>query len=229
MRLFTLLCGLVALTTGALFAQGGMMPGADNGSTVMLNTDKALFVFRNAALVKYDLPTLKPNLVLPLIPTPEAPAEGADGAARMKYYTELAKVRTPALLLAREKSLLLVMGDAFYRISQETLQIEAQADMKTPEAAGAPATTMMRATEPVPNYLLEGTTLYLVRSKELLTLNVMDGKIQSRQALPKELQPLQMGGFRGTRGGENGNRGGGQGGGGAAGGGAAGGGAAQPR
>ena len=78
--------------------------------------------------------------------------------------------------------------------------------LAAPVEPGAPAARA--AARPVPGYILDGTTLFLMRAKEELAINITDGTVIARVALPTELQPVNMGGGR-RNGGGGGNGGGG--------------------
>ena len=219
-----LVMSLVLLfAAGALFAQtaaGTTQAGPNEGGTVMVNTPKGLFVMREGVLAKYDLATLKQEKELELFGAPPAaPAADADRETRTKYFTEIARRAAPALLIPKENSLLLVIGDHFASISQDTLKVEVTGDLtplvKPTETAGGMGFGMR--SESAPGYLLTGNTLYLMRGTEILAVSITTGKVLVRSALPKELQPTQMnfggmGGMGGGRG-NRGNRGGGGGGG----------------
>lgn len=217
MRRLFLLLAMFVLAAGSLFAQGiggGMTPGAGQGGTILVNTTKGLFALRNGTLAKYNATTLKQVQELSLFgAAPEAPADATDRAAMMKYYTDLQRRQAPAIMIAKDDSLLVVIGDGFARINQETLKPEATATLTAPGATTDAATpAAARITEPTPGYTLSGDTLFLMRGTELIAITVTDGKILSRVTLPKELQPVQMFGGRGGAGGGAGGAGGGRGG-----------------
>jgi uncharacterized membrane protein YgcG len=134
-----------------------------------------------------------------------------------------------AAMIPKDNSLLIIIGDRFGRFNQDTLAVEAKADLTNPTPAPEAENGRPRQ-EPAPGYALVENTLYLLRGTEMLALSITDGKILNRSALPKELEALQFnffgGGNRGNMGG-GGNRGGGNRGG--AGGGENGGGAAAPQ
>ena len=201
-----LLASLCMLAMCGLFAQApGPVVGANTGGSVLLSTPKALFVLRAGVLGRLNPTTLATEKVFQLFgPAPEPPAQGSDRAAMQKYFEELQRRNAPALLLAKDNALLIVVGDGFARLNQDTLKVEATADLRAPEEASAG-----RGTREAPGYLLQGNTLLLLRGKEMLSLSITDGKILARAPLPKELQPLQMQ-FNVTRGGGD-NRGGGDG------------------
>ncbi|MHB9133023.1 MAG: hypothetical protein ACYDBB_18300 [Armatimonadota bacterium] len=205
---------------GPLFAQG-MGGNGGVGATNMLMTDKGLFVLRSGMLVKYDAAALKQAGEIELFgPAPAAPAENADRAARQKYNAEIARRLAPAIMLVKDNWLLIVIGDGFTRISQDTLKPEATGSLlpeKAPAADAAPGAApgggrgMFGAAEQVSGYLLVDNTLYLARSKELLAVDIMAGKVASRIDLPKGFQLTMLGGFGNFGGGirNGGNRGGG--------------------
>jgi len=201
---------ILLLAAGAIFAQGfgGGMPMG--GNTLMVNTPKGLYALRAGVLAKFNPTTLKTDQVFELfgaMPTP--PAAGADRTAMQTYFTELQRRNAPPIMLVKDDSLIVVIGDSFGRFNQDTLKAEATANLAAPGAA-APAAGGRTRGEGEPGYLLVNNTLFLMRGTELLSINVTDGKILARTALPKELQPQQMNfpmGGGGNRGG--GNRGGG--------------------
>jgi hypothetical protein len=222
MRLLSVLLGL--LLCGALFAQapagGGRTTTMDTG-TLMVNTAKGLFVLRAGVLAKFSVPALKQQLMMQVWgPMPAAPADFSDREATSKYFTEMQRRLAPALLLAKDNSILVVVGDGFLRVNQDTLKTEAMTDLRDPAAAPADANAgggnrfggFGRQNEPSLGYLLADTTLYLMRAKEMVAINITDGKILARTPLDKELQGIAftMPNFGGNRGGNGGgNRGGG--------------------
>jgi hypothetical protein len=185
---------LLLLAASALFAQT-----AQNGGTIMVNTPKGLFALRAGVLARLAPATLKVDKEMKLFgEMPALPAEGADSAARMKYYEELQKRNAPALMLVKDASLLVIIGDGFARINQETLATEKALSLKDPKEVVDPNQRFRQ--EPVPGYLLVGDTLFLMRSKEVMSINVTEGKIITRQPLPPELQTVQPN-YQGNRGG----------------------------
>jgi len=198
------------LAAGALLAQGpggGPMGGGFDSQTLLVNTPKGLFALRSGVLAKYDITTLKAQQVFELFgPMPAPPAQGADRTAWGTYFAEMARRNAPAVMFARDNSLIVIVGDGFAKISQDTLKVELSADLRPADAAAAEPGRGFR--EPTPGYLVVGNTLYLMRGKEMLSVALTDGKVQ-RTPLPKELQPQQAN-FRGDGGNrEGGNRGGG--------------------
>lgn len=187
---------LLVLATGILFAQGfgGGMPGGNSGNTLLVNSPKGLFALRAGVLAKFDAATLKSALVFELFgPMPERPTDNNNRDAMQKYVTELQRRMAPPIMLVKDDALLVVIGDGFARINQDTLKVEATADLSPPGApVAADAGRGFRNTDIVPGYLLVNNTLFLMRGTELLSLSVTDGKILARTPLPKELQPLQL-------------------------------------
>jgi hypothetical protein len=201
------------LAATAVFAQGmgGRVPmgGDDGGDTLMLQTNKGLFALRSGVLAKYTVNPLKQAEVLQLFgPAPEMPPDATDRTAMQKYATEMQRRRAPAIMLSQDNALLLIVGDGFARINQDTLEVEAVADLRPAAPAGGDgtATTGARRPEPAPGYLLDKHTLYLVRNTEILALSITDGKILSRLPLPKEMQRAQGGPFTGGARGADGER-----------------------
>lgn len=217
-RLLVMGIGLL-LATGSLFAQGfGGMMGGSTGNTIMVNTTKGLFALREGVLAKIDPATMQSGKIFQLFgPAPTAPADNTDRAAQQKYYAELQRRMAPAIMIAKDSSLIIVIGDGFARIDQETLKVEATGDLSSADkTADTTAGGGMRMMEPAPGYLLVGDKLCLMRSKEMLSVSITDGKILARAPLPKELQPIPFN-FGGRGGFGGGNRGGGNRGGGAGG------------
>lgn len=198
----TILVFLALLLGGALFAQV-----APNGGALMVNTPKGIFALRSGVLARIAPATLKVEKVMQIYGAmPEPPAQGADRDTIQKYYSEVSKRNAPAILLVKDGDLLLVTGDIFARINQDTLKVEATANLKDPAETTDPNQRGFRQ-EPVPGYLLVNTTLYLMKSKEILSVEITDGKL-TRQPLPAQLQPAQVnymsGGNRGPGGGRTG-------------------------
>lgn len=177
---------MVLFASGALFAQG--FGPATGGNTVMVDTTKGLYVLRNAVLAKFNATTLKQegNELELFGKAPEPPADPTDRVAMQKYFTDLQPFQAPAIMFAKDNALILVIGDGFARINQDTLKPEVATKLST---AGA-ATETTRA-EAAPSYLLVENTLYLMRGKTLVSVNIKDGKSLAVE-LPKELQTLQL-------------------------------------
>lgn len=212
MRMWMMLSAVLLLATGALFAQGfGGMSEA-----IMLNTPKGLFALKAGVLVKYNLAPLKQvqqqNLFGAL---PTRPGQDAGQDAWQKYSTDMQKRNAPAVMIAKDNSLLLVIGDVFARYNMDTLAPEASGSLRSPTAPAADdGGRGFRMQEPAPGYLLVANTLYLMRSREMVAVNIVDGKVLDRTDLPEEMQPQQMFGGNRFNFGGGGNRGGGGGGGG---------------
>jgi len=234
MKYFMTMTLTLLLAAGALFAQRPNNMGGSNVTTIMLKTDKGVFALRSGVLVKYDAITLKQIAeyqIFGAAPTmPERPADMTDQTAvqawrtdMQTYNTTMQKRQGSALMIPTKDSLLIVIGDGFGRIDQDTLKPEAKASLLpvTPAAdpnapAATPVAPVRPTVEPVPGYVLDGNTLYLMRAKEVMSINITDGTIIARTALPVELQAAGQNNMFNPGGGRNG-------GGGAAGGGAGGG------
>lgn len=185
MRTMLVMC--VLLLAGALFAQNT----AQYGGTAAVNTPKGLFMLRGGVLGKINTATMKVEKEMALFGAmPAAPAEGADNAARMAYFAELGKRNAPALLLVKDNSLLVIIGDGFARINQDTLTTEKPLSLKDPNEVVDPNQRGFRQ-EPVPGYTMVGDTLFLIRSKEAMAIDVKEGKIITRAPLPADMQPAQ--------------------------------------
>jgi len=214
MRFLSLMMLALLLTSGALWAQGmgGLLGGTS--AAVMVNTDKGLFALRNGVLAKYDVATLKQTGTYPLFGAlPDAPKVTTDVKAMQDYQTDVQRRQAPAIMLVKDDMLLIVIGDAFARVNQETMKMEASADLKAPVKPADTTTAqptqpvMRRVYEPAPTALVAGTTLFLMKNTELLAIAIADGKV-TRTDLPKEMQPIQMpNGWNGFR--NNGGRPGG--------------------
>jgi len=198
---------MLLLAAGSLLAQGfgGGMPGGNIGNTLMVNTPKGLFALRSGVLARFNATTLKTEQVFELFgPMPQRPADNNNRDAMQAYFTELQRRNAPPIMLVKDNALLIVIGDGFARLDQDTLKVEATGDLRAP---GAGADGRGRG-EGAPGYLLVNNTLFLMRGTEMLSISVTDGKVLTRSPLPKELQPQQFdfrmggpGGYRGPGGG----------------------------
>lgn len=198
MRYFILMVGLM-LASIPLLAQGfGRMPMMNMGgaNTVMVSSTKGLFALRNGVIVKYTISPFQQAQELQLFgAAPQAPTDTTDQAAMQKYYADVQRRVASAIMLVKDNSLLVVIGDGFARINQDTLVVEATGDLRTQDAVDGIAATgrnPMALAEGVGSYLLVDNTLYLMRGTEMLAISITDGKA-THVALPKELQPMQMG------------------------------------
>ena len=203
------------LASGALFAQGftfnlngtnlfNTLQGGANSNTILLKTDNGLFALRSAVLVKYDATTLQQLGEFQIFgPAPEMPTMDAENpdvqdyvTALQNYFKDQQKRQGPALMIASKDSLLVVIGNGFGRINQQTMKLEAKASLLPPTATppnggdqqAPPILQFLAPAEPTPGYVLAGTTLYLMRGKEVLAINTTDGTILARTSLPAELQ-----------------------------------------
>ncbi|HEX2948122.1 MAG TPA: hypothetical protein VHV83_00890 [Armatimonadota bacterium] len=197
MRYFILMVGLM-LASIPLLAQGfGRMPmmNMGGGNTVMVSSTKGLFALRNGVIVKYTISPFQQAQELQLFgAAPQAPTDTTDQAAMQKYYADVQRRVASAIMLVKDNSLLVVIGDGFARINQDTLAVEATGDLRSQEAIDGIATTgrnAMALAEGAVSYLLVDNTLYLMRGTEMLAISITDGKA-THVALPKELQPMQM-------------------------------------
>ena len=211
MRYLMLVVIGLSLAVTPLLAQdfgGGMFAGGAGGGSNVVGTSQGLFVLRNGVLAKYDLANLKAPQVFELFgPAPTMPADATDRTAVQAYMTDMQRRTAPGLLLAHDASLLVIVGNGFARISQSTLDVEATADLTPPaDAATTAAATQGRRMPDSVTAQLQGENLYLIRSREVVALNVKTGAILSRVALPEEMQPRSFGA---PGGGGGGNRGGG--------------------
>ncbi|MHB0939025.1 MAG: hypothetical protein ACYDCO_24720 [Armatimonadota bacterium] len=189
---------MLLLAAGALLAQGPGGGGMQaSGDTLMVTTPKGLFVLRNGVLGKFDPATLKPLQTMALYgELPAQPANNADREAWRVYNAEIQKRMAPPLLLEKDSSLIIVIGDDFARIDQETLEFQTL-DLRGPNAPAPAGGRGFR--QDAPDYLLVKDTLYLMKGTEILSVDIANVKVLARGPLPKELQPLQFnfGGFGG--------------------------------
>ncbi len=205
-RYLPVVMAAVIASASCLFAQiymGGTLREGAVGSTQMVYSSHGLFVLRTGVLAKYDPQTLQEVQVFELFgPAPKLPEDSTDRAGVQTYLGEMQRRMAPALMLTHEDSLLIIVGNGFARIDQETLKVAATADFTMPEEGeGTELGRGLRRVEPAPTYLLVGQTIYLTRSNEVLALDVTEGEILGRTPLPEEMQPAPMSGFMGMRGG----------------------------
>lgn len=210
MKKLLLLCALLVVSTLCVLAQGPGGGRSSGGSdTLMVNTPKGLFVLRGGALARFDMITLKQLGVLELLGAmPAPPADQNDRNAMMVWYGEFNKRRAPAVIIPKDNSLLIILGEDFVRISQDTLAVEAQASLAAPKKEGDAPQQGFRMPQ-TPGTLLVGDLLYVINGTEIISINTLNGKIIQRKDVPKEMLPVQM--PNNTRGGGNnggGNRGG---------------------
>ncbi len=206
MRYLPVVIVAVILSASCLFAQiymGDMPREGSVGSTQMVYSSHGLLVLRTGVLAKYNPQTLQEVQVFELFgPAPESPEDSTDRAGQQAYFAEMQRRMAPALMLTHEDSLLIIVGNGFARIDQETLKVEATADLTMPEEGeGTESGRDLSWAQPAPTYLLVGQTIYLTRSNEVLALDVTEGKILGRTPLPEEMQSAPMSGFMGMRGG----------------------------
>ncbi len=199
MRTMLVMC-LLLVAASMLFAQNA----APANGTAVVSTPKGIFTLRGGVLAKMNTASMKADKEMALfgaVQTP--PAEGADNATRMAYYAELSKRNAPALLLVKDNSLLVIIGDGYARISQDTLTTEKAISIKDPNEPAADANQRGFRQDPVPGYVVVGDTLFLIRAREALSINTKDTAIITRAPLPASLQPAQNTPGRGPGGGGN--------------------------
>lgn len=183
---------LLTLALGA-FAQaiGPMMAGRNDA--VMLGTEQGLFVLKSGTLAKLDPATLMPAMPpFELFGAMPAQPAGGDQEAWQAYMKAMLQRTAPALLIPHGKDLLVVIGENFARIDQETFGLAVGVSFAR-EGAEQP---MVFRPEPVPQYVVLGDVLYLLRDTETIAINIEDGKLLARTPLPPSMQirPATAGG-----------------------------------
>ncbi len=169
-------------------AQGPLWPGA-SAHGALVATEHGLFVLRAGTLARMDPQQLTPALPpLELFgPMPEPP-QGNDPAAWQAYAKAQLLRLTPGVLIPCHEDLLVVIGEHFARIDQQTFEVKVGVSFAREGAAPeAP-----RLASP-PLYHLDGDTLYLLRDTEMLAINIQDGRLHNRAPLPPALQGRAMG------------------------------------
>ena len=201
MKQIVTLFAMLLLAGSALYAQGGGGGAFNMGArsnTLLVNTDEGLFVMRSGVIAKFDVETLQVKHEYPLFGAmPQPPADRTDRAAMTAYNTDIQRRNAPAVMLAVKESLLVLIGDNFARINQKTFEIEATGTLAAADAPAAPGGVMAFLGEPAPTTLLEDDILYIVRQREMISLDITNGTVLARMALPADMLPRQQGVGRG--------------------------------
>ena len=168
---------------------GAMMRGT------VLYTDMGLFALRGGVLLKIDPKTMQvQGDALELFgPAPKFPEKTyqEDPGAFTAYYAEVNQRLAPAIMLVKDRMLLVVIGTKFVRVNMDTMKIEVNRDFRNdndtdPGPVGVSAVPLA--------YELHGKTLYLLRLREMVALNTDDGA-NVHTPLPelmiKQLNPYQ--------------------------------------
>jgi hypothetical protein len=181
-------------------------------------TPDGVFVIRNGVVAKFAVglgTAAGTKELFPALPEPPKLSEAPTPEEReaMGKWMGLLAERTAAFsVLAREKMLYLVVGTKFFRVNQQTLAVEAQADlMPAPEGLRRGVNTE------APLLKLDGGVLYVLSGQAFIAVDAQTGAVQTRMTLPKEMFPTANIGNV-MRGGNNGPGGGNRNGGGGAGG-----------
>jgi hypothetical protein len=166
----------------------------------MKATDNNLFMLIGATLFKYDT-ALKQQGMLNLI---EPPTE-TDVSERSPMPPMPMPMPMPGVMLvagtAGSQSLVILLGDQFFRVDAESLSIKAQAmlpapeppkDMPNPrhvEGFDRPCPPMVMHMAPPAGLELHGDKLYVLRANMLCAINIKDGSIVGQTKLPEPEKP----------------------------------------
>jgi hypothetical protein len=179
-----------------------MYNAGGNRATQVEATPAGLFVLREAVLARMDLKLQQQQTLELFGPMPEMPkAQVAqpDGApfqqvanpAFQKWFAEGAKRRAPAVMLVDGERLLIVIGDAFFNVNTRTLMVDAKCDLAAQDDLAQQEG--IRAFLPLmpPILKVQGDTLFVVRERDVVSVDVKAGKALNRLALPKAMVPEQ--------------------------------------
>ena len=217
MRKLLMLLGVIVLSSIALLAQGqggaprtfpgggqGGFPGGGGGTrgggmfmnrgssgATVVSTAYGLFVLDNGVLAKYDNQTLKLRGQLELFQggpkRPEGdPSQNPD--AWRNFAQEASRRSGQGVMIAKEGSLLIIQGDMFVRVKQQTMEKAATANLAPKASASGASSRGASSFGFRPGYTLVNNTLYVVEPTEVLSVDTITGKILSRSELPKSMQ-----------------------------------------
>jgi len=198
---FILILALAVAALGAVGIQGTTgANGSANGIGAMLRgtvlySDAGLFALRGGVLVKIDPKTMQvQGDALELLgPFPQFPEKTyqEDPGAFTAYYAEVNQRLAPAIMLLKDRMLLVVIGTNFFRVNLNTMKVEVKSSFAGPNDAGGSAGG---PGNPPPAYELHDNILYLLRIREMVAVNITNGDA-ARVALPepmiKQLNPYQ--------------------------------------
>ena len=158
-------------------------------------TPQGVFVLRAGILAKFDPQTLTPQGTLELFaPVPAQPTMPQNPTAQDRqvmrdWMMAMMPRMAPAIMLLNGDMLLIVQGNNFFRVNQQTLKLEAAQTALAKPDANNPRQMMMAK----PELRLVDNTLYILMDDQLVSVNIGDGAVLSRGVLPKEMMAqMQM-------------------------------------
>lgn len=162
-----------------------LMPSqSDERDAVVEVTPAGVFLLYHGVLARFDPQLAQPTVSLALFgPMPEQPQlqPNMDRDAMVIWQRERMKRMMPGAMIVDGEALLIVCGDTFFRVQQRTLVVETKRDL-------APRNERdLRANRAAPLLKLNGDTLYLMRTNELLALQAKTGEAIGQVPLPKEM------------------------------------------
>lgn len=160
---------------------GPMMPGGPN-RVVMQFSEGNLYVLQGGELVKYDGATLKEKGTALIADTTTAAPTGRNANGQQPPAGA-----GPAAFLISDDNILLIAGNTFYRIDSDTMKIEKQSALSTPDADAGQG-GMRRPTGP-PQLELGGKTLFVVTGNRLYSIDTAAGKVTGQIELKLPAPP----------------------------------------
>lgn len=154
----------------------------------MLVTPQGLLVLKGGVLLRLDPATLEQRQLLELFgPLPIIPLGAVTPEQRQQAALGLLPRYYPAVMVPVQDDVLIVIGDAYFRVHATDLTIAAQSRFDQPFAQNA---DNLRNLLDTPTALVHEQSLYLTRGNQVLAINIADGKAQAVGNLPWQMQPL---------------------------------------
>lgn len=150
------------------------------GQGMMLNQNvavQAIMVPREDVVVVEDHPFQVNPPADPNQPNPPNEQKDAQAMQRWQHAMQL-RAATPAIV-KNDTSLIVIIGDTFTRVNQQTMEVEAKTSLADP-ANPNPAPINPGA----PALKLAGGTLYLLNNPKLLAVDIATGKVLTRGTMP---------------------------------------------
>jgi hypothetical protein len=167
---------------------GGLM--LPTPPAAMQSTPDSVYILQNGLLAKFDAKTLKLLSGVRLMePIPPAPTTD-DPTDRIRYFQEVSRHLVPAALISHPRGLIVILSDELLRIDPQKLTIDSRVQLVPAmnNQPRAPQFSDLFQPQRPPVYQISGDILYLMRSGEIVAVDLATGTISARTVLPAEMQ-----------------------------------------
>ncbi len=149
-------------------------------------TADAVYVLCYGGLVKLDAKTLEPVKVKALYGPVINVAENATTEAKTFAGIDHARRTLPAVMLLQDNAMLIVIGDDFFRVNTDTLEIEKQTQLAQVDDNALVKRMNQLLSYKQPQVLPTAHGLLVTRGKECMLVNTQNGSVRPLQ-LPEAL------------------------------------------